>query len=149
MSMWMLGTYDHKLDGKGRIVLPAQIRGDLGSSVVATIGIGRWKYVSIYPIPQWERFQARLDEAETKGGANGAIARDARRFIMAYANALEIDSAGRILVPQKLREYASIEQEVKVIGGGNRAEIWNASLWNEFDATNSAKIAEMMEELEI
>lgn len=128
---WLLpvglqGSYSHKLDSKGRMVLPSRFREELGRSVVATIGIERC--VTLYPAKQWGAFFEKL---ETLPSGNNK-ARDLRRIILAYAHELEVDSTGRILVPQTLRQYANINQEVSVNGNGDRLEIWDLATWNNY-----------------
>lgn len=94
--------------------------------MVATIGIERC--VTLYPAKQWEELLERL---ETLPSGNNK-ARDLRRIILASAHELEVDSTGRILVPQALRQYANINQEVSVNGNGDRLEIWDMAMWNSY-----------------
>ena len=126
MPVGLQGSYSHKLDSKGRTVLPARFRDELGHSVVATIGIERC--ITIYPRPQWQALLARLEELPT--GNNRA--RDLRRVILASAHEIEIDSAGRILLPPPLRSYANINQEVSINGNGDRLEIWDQANWERY-----------------
>ena len=126
MPVGLQGSYSHKLDSKGRMVLPARFREELGQFVVATIGIERC--VTLYPAKQWEELLERL---ETLPSGNNK-ARDLRRIILASAHELEVDSTGRILVPQALRQYANINQEVSVNGNGDRLEIWDMAMWNSY-----------------
>ena len=142
--MGMQGSYAHKLDGKGRMVLPARFRDDLGDRVVATIGIGNWRCVSVYPIEQWSAFLTRLDGVAAKGGK----ARDIRRIILASAHELEVDGAGRILVPNPLRTYAAIGQEVSVNGNSDHIEIWNMGTWSEYMEAMLGDIGELTEGIE-
>lgn len=128
MSTGVQGGYAHKLDGKGRMVLPAKIREVVGTKVVATIGIGKWRCVYVYPIDKWEEYRTRLEEASTKGGT----AKDIRRIIMASAHELDVDSLGRILLPAQLRSYAAISSEVNVIGNIDHLEIWDMENWNAY-----------------
>ena len=126
MPVGLQGSYAHKLDSKGRTVLPARFRDELGSSVVATIGIERC--ITIYPGPQWQALLERLEELPS--GNNRA--RDLRRVILASAHEVEIDSAGRVLLPQQLRSYANINQEVSINGNGDRLEIWDQATWESY-----------------
>jgi MraZ protein len=124
----MSGCCAHKLDGKGRLVLPARFRNDLGDRVVATIKTGKWRCISVYPSEQWKVYFSWLDEVAAKGGKG----RDIRRIILAFAHELEVDGARRILLPSPLRTYAAIDQEVSVNGNSNHIEIWNMSTWCEY-----------------
>ncbi len=144
MPMGMQGSYAHKLDAKGRMVLPARFRDALGDHVVATIGIGNGRCVSVYPIDRWENFLTRLDEVAAKGGKG----RDIRRIILASAHELEVDGMGRILIPNPLRAYAAIGQEVSVNGTSDHLEIWNMSAWNAFAEVMLVDMSELTEGIE-
>ena len=96
----LVGSYNHKLDSKGRTVLPAKFRGELGSSVVATIGIDRC--IALYPVPRWEELLLKLKDLSSFKKKT----RDFRRVLLSMATEQEIDGAGRILIPQILRDYA-------------------------------------------
>lgn len=126
VSVGLQGSYAHKLDSKGRMVLPARFREEMGSLVVATIGIERC--VAVYPKEQWNSLLGRLGETSSGNGR----ARDLRRIILASAHELEIDGTGRILVPQQLRSYANIASEVSVNGNGDKLEIWDLTAWNDY-----------------
>ena len=102
----LVGSYNHKIDSKGRTVLPAKFRGELGSSVVATIGIDRC--IALYPVPRWEELLEKLKDLSSFKKK----ARDFRRVLLSMATEQEIDGAGRILVPQILRDYAGADVEV-------------------------------------
>ena len=138
----MQGSYTHKLDSKGRMVLPARFREELGLSVVATIGIERC--VSVYPQSQWEAFLGRLETL-----SNGTSkSRNLRRVILASAHEIEIDGMGRILVPQQLRDYAGIGQEVSVNGNGDKLEIWDKAAWESYRDSSWEDLRELAEGVE-
>lgn len=121
------GSYAHKLDNKGRIVLPARFREGLGQFVVATIGYGG-KHVSVYPKAQWE---VQKNELKAKPADNSKES-VARRMLMAYSYEQEIDSVGRILIPPQLRKRVSIDQEVSVNGNVDHVEIWDMAAWDSY-----------------
>jgi MraZ protein len=108
---------------------------------MATIGIE--KCISVYPMQRWETLLERLSEMRSGKGNE----RKLRRIIMASAHELEIDVAGRILVPQLLRNHAGIGQEVSVNGTGDRLEIWDLSTWNEVWETGLKDLSETAEEV--
>lgn len=128
VSMAMIGSYPHKIDGKGRMVLPAHFRDELGAEVIATIGIGidKRRFISVYPTSMWEVFIGRLDDE----AANSSKVKDIRKIILASAHRLEIDGAGRVLIPSSLRAFASISQEVWANGIGDHIEIWDQATWS-------------------
>lgn len=138
----LVGSYNHKIDGKGRTVLPAKFRGELGSSVVATIGIDRC--IALYPVQRWEELLEKLKDLSSFKKK----ARDFRRVLLSMATEQEIDGAGRILVPQLLRDYAGAEVEVTLIGAEDHLEIWDTAKWEEHRAEVLADFSDMAEELE-
>lgn len=138
----LVGSYNHKLDGKGRTVLPAKFRGELETSVVATIGIDRC--IALYPLAQWEELTDKLKELSTFKKK----ARDFRRVLLSMATELDFDSAGRILLPQILRDYAETATNITIIGAENHIEIWDTQKWNEHRNSVLLDIAETAEELD-
>lgn len=124
--MLLQGSYTHKLDAKGRIVLPARFREELGIQVVAAlVGAG---YVSVYPKNEWEVTVSRLAQASMSNYEVDPY----RRAIIASAHYLEVDSMGRILLPQQLRSRVNIVQDVSVNGNIEKLEIWDLNAWNEY-----------------
>ena len=118
----MTGTYEHNIDAKGRLFIPAKLRDELGSTFYLAMGIDQC--LAIYPQETWARFTekfASLPMSQSK----------AMRPLFANASKCEIDAQGRIVIPQKLRKYANLEQEAVIIGVNDRAEIWSASAWQE------------------
>ena len=121
----LVGSYNHKLDGKGRTVLPARFRGELGSSIVATIGIDRC--IALYPVSRWEELILKLKDLSSFKKKT----RDFRRVLLSMATELEIDGSGRVLIPSGLREYAGVDQEVTLIGLEDHLEVWDSIRWEE------------------
>ncbi len=138
----LVGSYNHKLDGKGRMVLPAKFRGELGSSVVATIGIDRC--IALYPVSRWEELLLKLKDLSSFKKKT----RDFRRVLLSMVSEQEIDGAGRILIPQILREYAGSVSEVTLIGAEDHLEIWDTARWEEHRAEVLADFSDMAEELD-
>ena len=138
----LVGSYNHKLDGKGRMVLPAKFRGELGSSVVATIGIDRC--IVLYPVSRWEELLLKLKNLSSFKKKT----RDFRRVLLSMASEQEIDGAGRILIPQVLRDYAGSVSEVTLIGAEDHLEIWDTARWEDHRAEVLADFSDMAEELD-
>lgn len=138
----LVGSFNHKLDSKGRTVLPARFRGELGSSVVATIGID--KCVALYPLSRWEELIVKLKELS----AFKKKTRDFRRVLLAMATEQKIDGAGRILLPARLREYAGVEQEITLIGAEDHIEIWDTRKWDEHSALVLSDFSDLAEDME-
>ncbi len=122
----LMGTYEHKIDSKSRIVLPSKFREELGESVFATIGID--KCVSLYSSKEWERVMERLQELSfSKSKSRGFL-----RLMLSSAHEIALDSAGRLLVPPVLREYAEFTQEVIFVGVNDHIEMWDKTRWSEY-----------------
>ena len=138
----LVGSYNHKIDSKGRTVLPAKFRNELGTSVVATIGID--KCIALYPSERWEKLLLQLKDLS----GLRRKARDFRRVLLSMAAELEIDSAGRILLPGVLREYADAELDITLIGAEDHMEIWDTLKWEEHRQSVLSDFSELAEDLE-
>ena len=138
----LVGSYNHKLDGKGRTVLPARFRGELGSSIVATIGIDRC--IALYPVSRWEELILKLKDLSSFKKKT----RDFRRVLLSMATELEIDGSGRVLIPSGLREYAGVDQEVTLIGLEDHLEVWDSIRWEEQRSGVLVDFSDLAEDLE-
>lgn len=121
-----LGDYQHTLDAKGRVSLPAKFRADMTGKLVVVNGLDRCLYV--YPAEEYAEFVRDLVSQEDFEPR----VRKVRRFFTAGAVEVELDSAGRVSLPPKLREYAGLGKDVSITGNGNRIEIWNADAWDAY-----------------
>lgn len=121
-----IGEYTHTLDPKNRISLPARFRKNLGRTVVLTRGLDRCLYV--YPKRDWER-EAKMHAAHADGTAAG---RGLARLFLAGAMEAEVDSAGRVLIPDHLKHFATLRQKAVVAGVANRVEIWDETAWKKY-----------------
>ena len=121
----MIGTYEHRLDKKGRLVLPSKFRQELGDELICL----RWveQCVSLYSKDGWEKLLERLQRMPFSRSK-------ARDFLRVFwqLHELSVDSAGRILLPQMLKSHASLNSEVSVIGVGDHLEIWDRDIWNKY-----------------
>lgn len=130
------GVSQLALDAKGRLAIPAKHRdalarrsADADSSLPGTIVITAdpSRCLLVYPRAAWEPIQARLMALSS---FNPEI-RSLQRLIVGFADDVEVDGNGRILVPPALREYASLEHHVVLVGQGNKFELWDAAKWND------------------
>ena len=117
----LMGTFEHKIDAKGRMAFPNKLRERLGLSFIVTIGPENCLYV--YSEEEWENFTEKIKTL------TGEKARAAKLFIV-KACTVEPDKQGRILIPQNLRDYAKLSHDVTVLGVINRAEIWDSARFN-------------------
>ena len=128
-----LGEFNHTVDNKGRVFVPACYRDQL----VGKFYVSRTedKCVKIYSKPEWEKFCERFDKIE---GEKNTVS---SRFIFRYSFEVELDSSGRLLIPEKLRDHAEIKKDVVIIGRNNLAEIWDSELFKQYEENeNKAQI---------
>ncbi len=121
----MTGTYDHVIDAKGRLAVPAKLRPELGETFYVTVSSE--SCLSAYSAETW---QGMID----KVAAMNRIAQKKARPIFTHAAKCDIDGQGRILLPQNLREFAKLTKDVTIVGVGTYVEIWDKDAWYEVDA---------------
>jgi MraZ protein len=132
------GTYDHSLDAKNRLTVPVKFRGPLGDGVIVARGIETC--VTVWTPEGFDSWSSQMIDAL---GPLTAKARDFRRVVSASAFETELDSAGRVMVPAKLIEYASLDREVAVIGNDQAFEIWDRVRWDQYDSAISPTISDL------
>ena len=139
-----MGEYNHTIDTKGRLIVPAKFRESLGEHFVITKGLDGCLFV--YDNSEWENFEQKLKSLPI----TNKDARQFVRFFLAGAATVEVDKQGRILVPAVLREFAELEKDVVLVGVASRIEIWSKDKWNENCTYDDVEdIAESMAELGI
>ena len=121
-----LGTHSPRLDEKGRLILPAKFREELADGLVLTRGQERCIYV--FSQKEFERVHDQMREAPL----SSRQARDYIRVFLSGASDEVPDKQGRVTIPPALRSYAGLGRELAVIGAGTRAEIWDATAWQEY-----------------
>ncbi len=136
----LIGKYTNTLDTKGRVIIPAAFRYDLSEKFILAKGIE--KCLNIYPEEEWLNLVERLKKAMPSSKKEN---RKAIRFFSSNATECEVDKQGRILIPQKLREYASLDRELLFVGGLNKVEIWNPEQYEDSEAEEIAGILEEMD----
>ena len=122
----LLGEYEHTIDDKNRLTLPAKFREELAGGVVVTRGMDGCLYA--YPAADWrERFLARvaeLDPLQREG-------RKLQRHFFSGASEAELDRQGRIMIPSALLKYAGLSRDVVVAGVSDHIEIWDREAWRQ------------------
>ena len=121
-----IGEYTHSIDDKNRLSLPAKFRSILGKKVVITPGLDNCLFV--FTQKEWSEISKRLNKSSLLQSDN----RSFNRFMFAGATEAEVDSIGRILIPDFLRDRANLKNKVVVIGVSSRVEIWNEKTWTEY-----------------
>jgi len=134
------GEYQHAMDAKGRLFIPSKFRDELGEAFIVTKGLDECLFV--YSKNDWKVLEENIKALPM------SKSRNLQRFFFSSAAECELDSQGRIVVPQNLREYAGLTRETTIIGVSGRAEIWDSAKWASYSGNMSSdQIAEAMEEL--
>ena len=137
----MTGEYQHFLDSKGRLFIPAKLRDELGEVFFVTLSMERC--LCAYSSENWQIFSDKVN-------AMPYVKQRKMRPLFAHAARCELESQGRALIPQNLREYAGLTKSVTVVGCNNHAELWDSDSWQAIFQleTTPENIAAVMEELE-
>ncbi len=137
----LMGEYLHTVDNKGRIILPAKLRDELGESFILTKGLDNCLFV--YGKEEWAILENKLKQLPlAKPEARAFV-----RFFFAGAAEAECDKQGRVLLPVNLREYAKLDKDAVVIGVSNRVEIWSKDAWDKYNEEVSPAVTQIAEEL--
>ena len=140
----LIGEYEHSLDAKGRLIMPAKLREDIGEKFIITKGLDGCLFA--FSLEEWRNFEAKLRTLPISSKVGRAFS----RFFFAGAIDCEIDKQGRFLISSNLREFAELEKEVVIVGMDSRIEIWSKEKWQHTDDDISAdEIAAKMEMLGI
>lgn len=137
----LLGEYNHNLDAKGRTSMPAKFRDDLGTTFVVTKGLDNCLFA--YSKDEWTKFEEKLKVLPL----TNKDARNFIRFFFSGATECEIDTQGRINIPQNLREYASLKKELKIIGVSTRVEIWDKEAWENYTGPDNMDLDEIASQM--
>jgi len=142
----LLGEYTHNLDSKARVAIPAKFRQKLEDGAIITRGLDRCLFV--FTRKEWEILAQKLIALPLAQANSRAFV----RLMLAGATDVELDSQGRILIPDYLRKYANLKKQVVIAGLYNRIEIWDSEAWREYKQkteNESEEIAEKLSELGI
>ena len=142
MTKWrandmFIGEYQHSLDSKNRVIMPARFREKLGDNFVMTKGLDNCLF--IYTLDEWDKVEEKLENLPLSNKDGRAFV----RFFFSGASEGETDKQGRALIPSTLKEYAKIEKDVVIIGVSTRIEIWSVEEWNRFSSEAEMSIDEI------
>ncbi len=141
MPGMFLGEYQHTIDTKGRLIIPARLREGLGDRFVVTKGLDGCLFA--YPPSEWSNLEQKMRSLPfTRADARAFV-----RFFFAGATECEVDKQGRVLIPAGLREHAALEKEVVVIGVSSRVEIWSQVRWEQYNAESASSVEEIAEKI--
>lgn len=135
-----MGEYHQKIDEKGRLIVPAKIRYDLGENFIVTRGLDGCLF--IYPKNTWNKIISKYEKLP-----NVKDARNFMRFFLSGATTQEFDKQGRINISSPLIKYADLTKDCVVIGVGERLEIWSLDRWNKFTEENEDNFSELADNL--
>ena len=132
------GNFEHTLDAKHRLTVPSKFRTQLAGPVFLVKGVDRC--ISVYP----EQTYSAMTEAALAGlNPFSPEARELRRFFHGNAADVELDSAGRVMLPPSHREHASIDRQVMIVGAGDSLELWDLDAWTTYETDLTARASEL------
>ena len=137
----LIGEYEHSLDAKGRLIMPAKLREDIGEKFIVTKGLDGCLFG--FSQTEWNNFEDKLKTLPL----TNKNARDFVRFFLSGATECEIDKQGRFLIAGNLREYANLEKDAVIIGVGTRIEIWNKDKWKSYNSDENISADEIAENM--
>ena len=136
-----IGEFRHNLDNKGRLAIPAKFRKNLAPKAIITRGLDNCLF--IYPQKDWESLLQKLMNLPLSQANSRAFA----RFMLAGAAEIELDSQGRILIPDYLRKFANLNKKSIIAGLNNRIEIWDENNWIDYKSKTEKEATEIAEKL--
>ncbi len=140
-DIMLIGQYQHTIDSKKRLALPVKFRGELGSNVVITKGVENC--LVVYTEKEWEVMSQKLAHLPI----SQQEARSFSRHLLASATEVSLDKLGRILIPDYLKNYATLEKNVVICGLSNRLEIWNEATWQAYSQNAEKGVEEIVSKL--
>ncbi|MCQ4637202.1 division/cell wall cluster transcriptional repressor MraZ [Anaerovorax odorimutans] len=137
----LVGKYQNSIDAKGRMIVPAKFRDELGQKCIVSKAID--KCLEIHPMSEWERFMEKLSKLPS---ADPKARQLARHF---YASAVEgeIDKQGRLTIPQELRDYANIGKDLITVGSYEKIEVWSKEEWDSSETTGEMDPSQLAESM--
>jgi MraZ protein len=130
VKFMLIGEYIHTIDEKNRMSLPAKFRKELGKKIIITPGLDSCLF--IFTNKEWEKVSKRLSNTNDDLSFLKADQRSFNRFMFGRASEVEVDSIGRILIPEFLKERINLKNSAAVVGVEDRVEIWNEKTWKEY-----------------
>ncbi len=137
----LIGEYKHTLDPKKRLSIPSKWRKDLGKMLIVTRGLDNCLFV--YPQKEWQKITEKIGQLPL----GQADTRSFNRFFLSGAVEVEVDSVGRILVPDFLKDFAHLDLKVVLAGIHDRVEIWDEKQWTEYKTQIESQADALAEKL--
>ncbi|MGI6659855.1 MAG: division/cell wall cluster transcriptional repressor MraZ [Dethiobacteraceae bacterium] len=136
-----MGEYQHTLDSKGRLIMPAKFREELGDKFVLTRGLDNCLFV--YPLEEWNNLEQKLKNLPF----TRSDARAFTRFFFSGATECELDKQGRVLIPTNLRSHAKLQKDAVIIGVSSRVEIWSQEEWQRYSEDTGLSFENIAEKI--
>jgi MraZ protein len=134
------GTFDHTLDAKNRLTVPARYRGALADGVVLAMPVDMRPCIGVWRAEEYEEYSRRaLADLQPLSARRAEL----ERFLHGGSHDVDLDAAGRIMIPNSLRANAGLRKDVKVVGAGERLELWDTDTWANHRPTIEAAVAEV------
>ena len=137
----LIGEYIHTLDEKKRVSLPIKFRKEMGKTIIITAGLDNCLW--IFTLTQWKKISEKLGEFSMLQADN----RSFNRYMFGSATEVEVDSIGRILLPEFLVTRANLKSKVSVVGVQDRVEIWNEENWKNYKNVVEKQADQLAEKL--
>lgn len=137
----LIGEFEHSLDAKGRLIMPAKLKSAIGDRFIVTKGLDGCLFA--FSQEEWKNFEEKL-KALPLSNRNS---REFTRFFLSGATECEIDKQGRFLIPNNLREAAELKKEAVIIGVGTRIEIWDKEKWNSYNSAENISVEDIAENM--
>ena len=137
----LIGEFEHSLDAKGRLIMPAKIREDIGDKFIITKGLDGCLFG--FSKKEWDNFEEKLKTLPL----TNKNARDFVRFFLSGATECEVDKQGRFLIAGNPREYASLAKDAVITGVGTRIEIWNKDKWKVYNSEENLSADQIAENM--
>ena len=143
MENRLRGQFNHSVDAKGRMIVPTKLRYGLGDSFILTRGMDGCIYG--FPYESWSQFE---DTLKDQPSLTSKDMRKVRDYFVGGSHEVELDSQGRVIIPQPLRDSAKITKDVTVVGNIDRIEIWDRSVWEARNTAIESEMEDIMNNLE-
>jgi MraZ protein len=134
------GTFDHTLDAKNRLTMPARYRSALADGVVLAMTVDQQPCVGVWRPQEYEHYSRRALAGLPP--LSGKLA-ELERFFYGSSQDAELDAAGRVIVPAFLSDHARLQREIVIVGAGDRLELWSKERWNEHQSALMSGVADI------
>lgn len=140
-----IGEYIHTIDEKNRMSLPVKFRKVFGKKIIITPGLDSCLF--IFTTKEWEKVSKRLSDTDSDLSFLKADQRSFNRYMFGRAAEVEIDSIGRILIPEFLKDRINLKNSAAIIGVGDRVEVWNEKVWSQNQDVVEKQAGDLAEKL--